>query len=296
MTGRRNKFPRQGDRGALIWGQWGDGREERGGWGGSQGEQGWRLLVIVYDISERRQVMLFMEGLTEPLRGWVKSLDPSSLQLAMRKARDLESSSRSKVASKSSALPPDDEEPPPVVEDKGKSKGRSDDTSREDLRRHQLCYWCKGPFSKGHTCVLKPNGPANRGMWVYTDEVEDESSQQHEDVDEDDHTDDRVYTVMSIDRLVFDSHVQDLHRVQNWSKIVLRSPKDLSVSDISTFTSPAQVLGAMLQVMLLVLMMVLAFRWFNEDRDIVYFLWDPAGGFCVTLDCLGTSNFREGGL
>lgn len=44
---------------------------------------------MVYDISERRRVMLSMEGLTEPLRGWVKSLDPSSLQVAMRKARDL---------------------------------------------------------------------------------------------------------------------------------------------------------------------------------------------------------------
>ena len=38
-----------------------------------------RLSVMVYDISKHRQVMLFMEGLTEPLRGWVKSLDPSSL-------------------------------------------------------------------------------------------------------------------------------------------------------------------------------------------------------------------------
>ena len=56
----------------------------------------------------------------------------------MRKARDLDSSSRSKVASKSSTFPPNDEESPPVIEDKGKSVGRSDVTSREDLRRRQL--------------------------------------------------------------------------------------------------------------------------------------------------------------
>ena len=91
--------------------------------------------------------------------------------------------------------------------------GRSDDTSREDLRRRQLCFWCKGPFSKGHTCALRPKGVVNRGMWVYTDMIEDESSQQHKDFDEDDHTDDRVYTVMSIYSLVFDLHVQDLHLV-----------------------------------------------------------------------------------
>lgn len=48
---------------------------------------------MVYDISERKRVILFMEGLTGPLCGWVKPLDPSSLQVAMRKARDLESSS-----------------------------------------------------------------------------------------------------------------------------------------------------------------------------------------------------------
>ena len=75
--------------------------------------------------------------------------------------------------------------------------GKFDDTSREDMRR-QLCYWCKGPFSKGHTCALRPKGVANHGMWVYTDVIEDESSQQHKDDDRDDHTNDRVYTVMSV--------------------------------------------------------------------------------------------------
>ena len=34
---------------------------------------------MVYDILEHKRMMLFMEGLVELLRGWVKSLDPSSL-------------------------------------------------------------------------------------------------------------------------------------------------------------------------------------------------------------------------
>ena len=55
-------------------------------------------------------------------------------------------------------------------------------------------------------------------MWVYTDVIKDESSQQHEDVNGDDHTDDRVYTMMSIYSLVFDSYVQDLHWVLSWSE------------------------------------------------------------------------------
>ena len=118
--------------------------------------------------------------------------------------------------------------------------------------------------------------------------------------------------VMSIYSLLFDSHVQDLHLVQSWfvpkldclqddwvdtvKESVLRSPMDLSASDVLTFTSSALVFSAMLQVMLLVLMMVLACSWFSEDKYVIFFLWDLGGGFSVMLDCLKTSNLGEGGL
>ena len=52
-----------------------------------------RFLVMVYDISECKRVMLFMEGLVKPLQESIKSSDPSSLQEVMTKAQDLESSS-----------------------------------------------------------------------------------------------------------------------------------------------------------------------------------------------------------
>jgi hypothetical protein len=51
-----------------------------------------RISVMVTDISEARLVMLFTEGLTEPLRGWVKAYRPSSLQDAVSRARDLQES------------------------------------------------------------------------------------------------------------------------------------------------------------------------------------------------------------
>jgi hypothetical protein len=38
-----------------------------------------RLAVTVTDISEQRLVMLFTKGLSEPLRGWVKSFKPETL-------------------------------------------------------------------------------------------------------------------------------------------------------------------------------------------------------------------------
>lgn len=49
-----------------------------------------RLFVLVVDISERRLIVLFMDGLLNPLKGWVKALNPFNLQLAIRKVRDME--------------------------------------------------------------------------------------------------------------------------------------------------------------------------------------------------------------
>ena len=48
-----------------------------------------RVALVVTDISEPRLVMLFTEGLTEPLRGWVKAYRPNSLQDAVQRTRDL---------------------------------------------------------------------------------------------------------------------------------------------------------------------------------------------------------------
>jgi hypothetical protein len=48
-----------------------------------------RVAVAVTDISEPRLIMLFTEGLTEPLRGWVKAYKPPTLQDAILRTRDL---------------------------------------------------------------------------------------------------------------------------------------------------------------------------------------------------------------
>jgi hypothetical protein len=47
------------------------------------------LAMAVIDISEPKLIMLFTEGLTEPLRGWVKAYRPPTLQDAMLLTRDL---------------------------------------------------------------------------------------------------------------------------------------------------------------------------------------------------------------
>ena len=45
-----------------------------------------RLSVLVTDISPRRLVVLFCDGLADPLRGWVKGHDPLTLAEATKKA------------------------------------------------------------------------------------------------------------------------------------------------------------------------------------------------------------------
>ena len=60
---------------------------------------------MVQDVSKRRLVILFIEGLSEPLKGWIKAFEPPSLQEAMRKAQSMEliaPSSRSTPRSTSS--------------------------------------------------------------------------------------------------------------------------------------------------------------------------------------------------
>jgi hypothetical protein len=45
--------------------------------------------VAVTDISEPRLIMLFIKGLIEPLRGWVKAYKPHTLQDAILRTLDL---------------------------------------------------------------------------------------------------------------------------------------------------------------------------------------------------------------
>jgi hypothetical protein len=60
-----------------------------------------QVAMVVTDISEPRLIMLFTEGLIEPLRGWVKAYMPPTLQDAILRTRDLaDSVSKTKTFSK----------------------------------------------------------------------------------------------------------------------------------------------------------------------------------------------------
>ena len=148
-----------------------------------------RLSVMVQDVSERRLVILFTEGLSEPLKGWIKAFDPPTLQEAMRKARSMElTAPSSRFTSRSTSSFRDnkkfDKNKGKNVDTKGKSTTHLDTEALNDLRRKKLCFYCKGPYDRDHDCPLRPKGKANRVMWAYY-EGSDSDSTTHED----DHSD-----------------------------------------------------------------------------------------------------------
>jgi hypothetical protein len=50
------------------------------------------LSMLVIDIFERRLIVLFIDGLFDPLKGWIKAFNSPSFQEAIKKARDMETS------------------------------------------------------------------------------------------------------------------------------------------------------------------------------------------------------------
>jgi hypothetical protein len=104
-------------------------------------------------------MMLFTEGLMEPLKGWVKAFKPTNLQYAIWRTRDLGPTAKPKFVPR----PPlntggRDQRPPlnpggrdPRGFDRG--RGRMDENTRRKLRTKQLCYTCKEPWNPSHKCM-----------------------------------------------------------------------------------------------------------------------------------------------
>jgi len=106
---------------------------------------------MVLDVEESRLLMLFIEGLTELVKGWVKAFKPITLQDAIERTMDLVG-----VANKNRFTPK-----PPMVQrghdtrpsDIG--KGKLDEATRRDLRSKQLCCTCRDPWQPRHRCLGK---------------------------------------------------------------------------------------------------------------------------------------------
>jgi hypothetical protein len=98
--------------------------------------------------------MLFTEGLTETLRGWVKAYRPPTLQDAILRTRDLaDSVPKTKTFSKPFVPQRDQDRKPFQREWKGKEK--LDEETRRELMRNKLCFSCRDPWVPGHRCMGK---------------------------------------------------------------------------------------------------------------------------------------------
>ena len=71
-----------------------------------------RISIMVFDISETRLIMLFMEALSEPLCGWVKAYRPITLQDTISRTLDPQDSMpKNKHPQKTTSLPENKEKP-----------------------------------------------------------------------------------------------------------------------------------------------------------------------------------------
>jgi hypothetical protein len=114
---------------------------------------------MVQDISPTRLMMLFTEGLMEPLRGWVKDLKPNNLYDAIWRTRDLGTAAKPKFIPRTPLNTRGRDQRPPVNlggrDPRGFDRGcgKIDDNTRRELRRKQLCFTCKEPWNTSHKCM-----------------------------------------------------------------------------------------------------------------------------------------------
>lgn len=138
---------------------------------------------MVPNINERRLVVLFTEGLMEPLKCWLKAFDPPTLQEATKKARGKEfAAPTSKFTSKGSSSYSDNKK---FQKKDDKAKGKStfplDRETLNDLRKKKLCFYCKGPYDVNYDCPLRPKGKANRAMWALYEGSNSDQQSDYED-------------------------------------------------------------------------------------------------------------------
>ena len=73
-----------------------------------------RLSVLVTDISKRCRTILFMDGLREPMRGWIKGFNPCALNEAIMNVHDMAASSSKTHAITPTPSPQEDKDKEPI--------------------------------------------------------------------------------------------------------------------------------------------------------------------------------------
>jgi hypothetical protein len=113
-----------------------------------------RKEVVVSYISKNILVMLFIEALTKPLRGWVKAFNPHTLYEAIVCTKDMgDSVLKPKTFTKPFVAQRDGDQKNTQREWKGNPK--LDDDTRRELMRKNLFFSCRDPWVLGNKCMGK---------------------------------------------------------------------------------------------------------------------------------------------
>jgi hypothetical protein len=133
---------------------------------------------MVQDISLTRIMMLFTEGLMEPLKGWVKDFKPTNLQDAIWRTRDLGPAAKPKFVPRPPLNTGGRDQRPPMNQggrdprgfDRG--HGRVDENTIREVRRKKLCFTCKEPWNPSHKCM-------GHGQVHYIEVTSDNEEEEH---------------------------------------------------------------------------------------------------------------------
>jgi hypothetical protein len=101
------------------------------------------MAVMVTYISQQRLVILFMKGLVEPLRGWVKAFRPTTIHEALMRCQDTKNTLNKRVPSKS--FIPQGGKETKVPHKSWTGKDKEDEETQRDTSRKKLCFSCKDP-------------------------------------------------------------------------------------------------------------------------------------------------------
>jgi hypothetical protein len=131
-----------------------------------------RVLVMVLDVLESRLLMMYIEGLIELVRGWVKAFNHVTLQDVIGHTRDLIGEPNKNIFTLKPPIIPKSRDTRPM--DKG--KGKLDEATRRDLRRKKLFFTYKEPWQPVHRCLGKGKIHYIEVMYDNEEETDDEEA------------------------------------------------------------------------------------------------------------------------
>ncbi|KAH9292872.1 hypothetical protein KI387_041945, partial [Taxus chinensis] len=136
-----------------------------------------RIAVMVPEMPEKRVVMLFIEGLHDRLRGFVKALKPRNLHEAIQTAMDLDTTPpfqpQKKNVKNEKSEQHESEQP---TSSKVESTPKMDQETRNELRRKKFCFHCKDHWEPGHNFL----GKGKIHLIEVVSDVEDDTDSENE--------------------------------------------------------------------------------------------------------------------